>query len=198
MFPAAQILLAGHQVIPRQPGIPILEFTLCQRNLADIGQHFRTLALLLFLLSLLLRLAGLICCPVFSQPGLFGASDCLFRLGVRPPCFVAGQHGVTWPDLMRAEDIYMQLTESHFSLLPSKLLREVSLQRITRALEELGAVRLKQAKDTNRKNWRIWCLRPDKVALYELLGTGSALVEQYLRQQKSIGPGGSSSHLTLV
>jgi hypothetical protein len=104
---------------------------------------------------------------------------------------IVGSHGVTWPDLMRSEDIYIQMTGLAFVLLPAKLHREVTLQRITKSLEELGAVRLKQAKDTNRKNWRIWCLRPDNVARYELLGTGSALVEEYLRQQKSIGPGGS-------
>jgi hypothetical protein len=100
---------------------------------------------------------------------------------------IEGEDGVCWPNLMTAEDVMAELKNTiTFHFITDSVRKQINLQRIGLALRAAGAVKLfgsKPVRDKDRKQYNMWCLRPDMVSLYRALGQGQALMERYRKER---------------
>jgi hypothetical protein len=101
---------------------------------------------------------------------------------------IEGEDGVCWPNLMTAEDVMAELKNPvGFHLITDGVRKnQLNLQRIGLALRAAGAVKLfggAPARDKDRKQYNMWCLRPSMVLMYEALGQGEALIERYRKER---------------
>jgi hypothetical protein len=101
---------------------------------------------------------------------------------------LSGQHGTAWPSLMQLNDVMTRLKDPSSDLLTESVRRNyLSRSNVLNALRAIGAKRLfdgVQIKGGGRQ-MRLWCLRPQKLKMYEMLGQSERLVQRYEEEQQS-------------